>query len=258
MAIIDPGPEGDQHFEALVRAINGRKLIAILLTHTHKDHSAMAKRIAKHYGAPIWFEGKHRLSRPKRLLEVNLLHKACDWDLPPDQELADGQTIDINGTILEIVATPGHCANHICFGIVGEKYLFSGDHVMGWNSTLVANPDGSLDDYFNSLHRLTEKNWSHFLPGHGGEIADLGAKNNAKTFTKELLRHREGRNSQILQLLDNGTNNVQNIVDTIYPEAKAKIRIAAMMTIMAHVEYLEKADRIIVKRGVFGTKIFSA
>ncbi len=258
IVIIDPGPNSDEHFEALIRAVNGRDVLAILLTHTHKDHSAIAPRLGEKLGAPIWFGGQHRLSRNKRMFEANLLHKACDWDLRPDKNLVDGESFSVDDLIIEAIATPGHCANHLSFCIRGQKFLFSGDHVMGWNSTLVATPDGSLADYFNSMDKLIEHKWSHYLPGHGGEIADLGQDNDAKTFTSDLRRHRQNRNSQILKLVSNGPVKPGEIVKSIYPDASAKIRIAAMMTVMAHVEYLEQKEKLVVKRGLFTTKIMDA
>jgi len=258
IVIIDPGPNSDEHFDALIRAVKGRKTVAILLTHTHKDHCAIAKRLGKSLNAPIWFGGQHSLSRAKRMFEANLLHRACDWDLRPDKKLEDGESFTVDDLTIETIATPGHCANHLSFGIRGQKFLFSGDHVMGWNSTLVATPDGSLADYFKSLNKLIEQNWSHYLPGHGGEIADLAEGNNAKTFTSELLRHRQNRNSQILELVNNGPLKPSDIVKSIYPDASTKIRIAAMMTVMAHVEYLEKREKLVVKRSLFTTKIMAA
>jgi len=257
IVIIDPGPDNDEHFEALISAINGRKTLAILLTHTHKDHCAIARRLGKKLNAPIWFGGQHRLSRSKRMFEANLLHKSCDWDLRPDKNLKDGESFTVDDLIIETIATPGHCANHLSFGIRGQKFLFSGDHVMGWNSTLVATPDGSLTDYFNSMDRLIAQNWSHYLPGHGGEIADLGQGNDAKTFAADLRRHRQNRNSQILELVSKGPVKPSEIVNSIYPDASAKIRIAAMMTVMAHVEYLEQKEKLLVKRGLFTTRIMA-
>ncbi|VAW23560.1 MBL-fold metallo-hydrolase superfamily, partial [hydrothermal vent metagenome] len=257
IVIIDPGPDIDDHFEALIRAANGRDVLAILLTHTHKDHCAIARRLGEKLGAPIWFGGQHRLSRKKRMFEANLLHKACDWDLRPDKNLENGESFKVDDLIIETIGTPGHCANHLSFGIRGQKFLFSGDHVMGWNSTLVATPDGSLADYFNSMDRLIAQSWSHYLPGHGDEIADLGQGKNAKTFTADLRRHRQTRNTQILELVSKGPVKPAEIVKSIYPDASAKIRIAAMMTVMAHVEYLEQKEKLIVKRGLFTTKIMT-
>ncbi len=253
--IIDPGPDQNEHLNALARAMKNQRLKAILLTHTHKDHCALSRRLAEKFKAPIWFGGKHRLSRKRRFLEANILSGACDWQLRPDRELKDGQRIKTDGITLEVIATPGHCANHISFGVSDRKFLFSGDHVMGWNSTLVAAPDGSLNDYLNSLKRLIESRWSHYLPGHGGEIADKGQENNAISFTRELLGHRQGRNEQILQLVKNGTCKKSDIVDAIYPDASGKIRIAAMMTVTAHLEYLEEKQELTVRRGLTGNWI---
>ena len=250
--IIDPGPNDAAHFDALIRAIKDRPVKGILLTHTHKDHSGMATRLQNHIKAPLWFGGRHKLSRPRRLFEINLLHGACDWKLTPDQHLRNGDIVEVENTRLEVIATPGHCANHLCFGVQGSPYLFSGDHVMGWNSTLVATPDGSMADYFNSLDHMAELKWRHYFPGHGAPIEDLGPKNNGLSFARALRTHRAIRNQQILDQVANGATSVQKIVSGIYPEVSTKIKIAAAMTVVAHIEYLEDKGLLVVKRNLLG------
>src|SRR5215217_3309824 len=146
LALVDPGPEDKAHFDAIDEALNGRKLEVILLTHTHRDHSASAARLAQRYAVPIWFGGRHRLSRPLRRFEVNALKRSCDWDLVPDRVLVDGEIISAGDLSISVHTTPGHCANHLAFGLADTEILLSGDHVMGWNSTLIAPPDGSLAD----------------------------------------------------------------------------------------------------------------
>jgi len=232
LVIVDPGPNDEQHLKNLIKAIDGRELIAIILTHTHKDHSGLAKRLSENTGAPIWFGGKHRLSREKKFLEVNLLANACNWDLVPDRVLLDGEVLDFGEVKLQVIASAGHCANHLCFAIVGTDYVFTGDHVMGWNSTLIATPDGSLADYFNSLDRLIEMPFDYYLPAHGGEIV------NGSDYAMALKAHREKRNGQILAALSGGKSDVKNLLDLIYPKHKGRARFAARLTLLAHLEYL--------------------
>ncbi len=250
--IIDPGPKNASHLDAIMGAVAGRKVKAIVLTHTHKDHCAGAKHLQSRVKAPFWFGGKHRLSRPKRGMEVNLISSACDWEIRPDRILNDGEKINVDDVELEIIATPGHCANHLCFGVTGTPYLFSGDHVMGWNSTLIATPDGSMVDYFASLDRLILTPWEHYLPGHGAPISTENGGQSGPIYTKALRKHRMMRNSQILELVENGATSVKQIVSRIYPQASINIRIAAAMTVQAHIEYLETKKSLLVQRKLTG------
>lgn len=245
--VLDPGPDDKTHLKALLAAISGRPLEAILLTHTHKDHSRLARKLSRATGGtPIWFGGKHRTSRALRRFEVNPLIASCDWSLKPDRTLVDGDEISVGDIKLEVVATPGHCANHLCFGVKGSPLLFSGDHVMGWNSTLVAVPDGSMADYFASMHKIINAGYKTFLPAHGGPITDGPA------FARALLMHREFRNQQILGVLEAGRKTVGQIVARLYPKANVAIKRAAAMTVAAHLEYLADLDRVILEIGPTG------
>lgn len=249
LALVDPGPEDASHLESLHRAIAGRPVSAILLTHTHRDHSAAAATLARCYAAPLWFGGRHRLSRPLRPFERNPIKRSCDWDLVPDRTLADGETIAAGDLTITVHATPGHCANHLAFGLAEAGILLSGDHVMGWNSTLVAVPDGSMADYFASLDRVIALPYRHYHPAHGGPIADGPAHAAA------LKAHRQLRNDQLLAAVGNGARTLGAVVRAIYPTQPAKIRLAARMTMQAHVEYLEERGALNVSRGIFGMRL---
>lgn len=246
LMLVDPGPDSNKHFQALLDAIGARPLSAILLTHTHKDHSALARRLARHTGAPIWFGGSHRLSRPARFLEINPISRSCDWKLRPDRTLQDGDKLNVGAQVIEVLATPGHCANHLAFGLSGTPYILTGDHVMGWNSTLVAVPDGSMGDYFTSLDTLITSTWSHYLPAHGGAITK------GRAYAKKLKAHREGRNAQILEALAKGAHSQRALLDLIYPDLPPRIRIAANMTLNAHLEFLQQTNQINNRLSVFG------
>jgi glyoxylase-like metal-dependent hydrolase (beta-lactamase superfamily II) len=249
LALIDPGPIDPMHEAALLKAIGGRPVTAILLTHTHRDHSASAKMLAQKISAPLWFGGPHRLSRPLRRFESNPIQKSCDWDLVPDRTLVDRETIPAGDMTINVHTTPGHCANHLAFGVVGRDLLFSGDHVMGWNSTLVSVPDGSMADYLASLDKLIALPYRRYLPAHGDRIADGPAHAAA------LRAHRQMRNQQVLDAVDAGARTIGAVVRAIYPNQPTKVRMAARMTIMAHVEYLEKLEQLTAKRGPFGLRL---
>lgn len=249
VALLDPGPNDPRHMAALRAAIGGRPIEAIVLTHTHKDHSASAGRLKAETGAPLWFAGPHRLSRPPHLFEMNALARDCDWRLMPDLTFFDGESFSAGGVRLTAIATPGHCANHLCFGINDTDWLLSGDHIMGWNSTLVAVPDGSMADYLASLRKVIALPYRHYVPAHGGPIGD------GPGFARALLAHRELRNRQVIEAVGAGATTIGEMRDRIYPTLQPALRFAAALTLRAHVEYLAAQGAIQVRRGLFGTRV---
>jgi glyoxylase-like metal-dependent hydrolase (beta-lactamase superfamily II) len=232
LTIIDPGPDDRRHLAALLAAIAGRPVEAILLTHTHRDHSGLAGALRKQTGAPLRFAHRHRLYRPASWLERRRLARACDFALAPDRPIAQGEAIAADGLALTALATPGHCENHLCFGVEGGELLFSGDHVMGWSSTVIAPPDGAMGPYLASLEKLIGAPYSRYLPGHGDAIADGPATAHA------LLAHREARNAQVLDGLAQGDATPQQLVARIYPTLAPRLRPAALATLQAHLDYL--------------------
>ncbi|WP_193336679.1 MBL fold metallo-hydrolase [Devosia beringensis] len=250
LALLDPGPDDEAHLDALRRAIGGRALETIILTHTHRDHSAAAARLGREFGVPIWFGGPHRLSRPLHRFERNRLARSCNWDLVPDRTLVDGETIAAGDVSLSVHTTPGHCANHLAFGL--GDVLLSGDHVMGWNSTLVSVPDGSMADYLASLDKVIALPQQLYVPAHGGPIA------HGPVFAAALRAHRQQRNEQVIAAVEAGAHRVGAIVDAIYPQQNLLVRRAASMTIMAHVEYLAGLGRVSLRRSLFGVRISPA
>jgi glyoxylase-like metal-dependent hydrolase (beta-lactamase superfamily II) len=248
--VLDPGPDDTRHFEALQRAIGGRNVVAILLTHTHRDHTGLVRRLQAVNGAPVWFGGRHHSSRTPRFFEFDPVAADSDWKLVPDRVLADGDRIAAGDLELEAIATPGHCANHLAFGVVGTPWLFTGDHIMGWNSTLVPVPDGSMADYLRSLEKVIGLAYSHYLPAHGGPITDGPA------YARALLAHREQRNTQVIEAVEAGATSLGELQRRIYPTLSLPLRPAARMTLKAHVEYLADRGRIGATYGLLGPALF--
>jgi len=249
LAVLDPGPNDDGHLAALQAAIGGRRVVAIILTHTHRDHCGLARKLIRLTGAPLWFEGQHRLSRRPTLREAIFIGNAGDWTLRPDRTLVDAERFSIGGVALEVIATPGHCANHLSFGLTGTDLMLSGDHVMGWNSTLISIPDGSMADYFRSLDKVIAAPFERYWPAHGDAIPS------AKSYAKVMKMHREMRNAQVVGAVRNGATTVGQLLAKIYPDLALNLRAAAYSTMEAHVEYLGENGRIGVNRGLLGVRL---
>ena len=249
LLVIDPGPDDASHLEALKRAIDGRKVLGIVLTHTHRDHTALVSRLKAATGAPVWFGGRHRASRPPRFLEIDPVRSDSDWVLLPDRVLVEGERISAGSIELEVIATPGHCANHLAFGVAGTPMLFTAAHIMGWNSTLVPVPDGSMNDYLRSLEKVLGLGYQRYLPAHGGAIADGPA------YARALLGHREMRNAQVVAAVEAGATSLAELQKRIYPTLALPLQAAARMTLKAHVEYLADRGRIGAEPGLFGLRL---
>jgi glyoxylase-like metal-dependent hydrolase (beta-lactamase superfamily II) len=249
LALIDPGPDDSAHRAALEQAIAGRPVSAIILTHTHRDHSAGAAQLAAELNAPLWFGGAHRLSRPLRPGETNALRRSSDWELQPDRVLRDGETILAGDLELLVHTTPGHCANHLAFGLAGADTVLTGDHVMGWNSTLVASPDGSMADYLQSLEKLIALPYRRYVPAHGGPIDD------GPSYAQALLAHRQERNRQIITAVEQGARSIPAIVRALYPDVSLPVRRAAAMTVGAQLEYLADLGRLRLRPGLLGLRV---
>jgi glyoxylase-like metal-dependent hydrolase (beta-lactamase superfamily II) len=232
VAIIDPGPADEAHASALLDAVRGETVTHILVTHTHRDHSMNAARIKAATAATVYAEGPHRASRPRFESEKHNPESGADRDFRPDIQVKHGDMIEGAGWKLEAVATPGHTANHLAFAWPERKMLFVGDHVMGWSTSIVAPPDGSMVDYMASLEKLTRRSEDLYFSGHGPEILE------GPRYVRFLIRHRQAREASILHRLSKGAADIPTIVRAVYIGIDPRLTNAAGYSVLAHLEDL--------------------
>ncbi|MCE4225768.1 MBL fold metallo-hydrolase [Methylobacterium sp. C25] len=230
VAVIDPGPDDADHVAALVSATKGERVSAIVVTHTHRDHSPGARRLQSLTGAPIVGCGPHRAARELAEGEFPHLDASADREHRPDRELGDGSTVTGEGWTLTALATPGHTMNHLAFALAEENALFSGDHVMAWSTTVVAPPDGSMRAYMSSLDKLRDRPETIFWPGHGGPVRD------PRRFVRGLAGHRRQREAAIRARIAAGDRDIRAIVLAVYQGLAPALRGAAALSVFAHLE----------------------
>ncbi len=231
VAVIDPGPDDPEHINAIGCALLGELVSHIVVTHTHRDHSPGSRPLKALTGAPI--VGCAPLSFPD---EGPKVEESFDADYLPDRVMGDGETVAGPGWTLAALATPGHTSNHLCYSVVESGALFTGDHVMGWSTSIVAPPDGSMIDYMASLDRLALRDEQLYFSGHGPEIPD------AVRFVKFLIRHRKAREASILHRLAKGEADIPTIVRASYIGIDPRLMGAAGYSVLAHLEDLVARD----------------
>ncbi len=241
VAIIDPGPDDDAHIAALLDTVRGETVTDIFVTHTHRDHSPAVPKVKAATGATVYAEGPHRPARPLHIGEAQRLDASADMDFRPDLALADGDVVTGDGWTIEAVTTPGHTANHMAFAFQEADLIFSGDHVMGWTTSIVAPPDGAMSDYMASLQKLARRSEPIYLPGHGGPVRD------APDFVQSYIRHREGREASILRRLGRSEADIPTMVRAVYIGLDPRLIGAASLSALAHLEDL-------VARGIVATE----
>jgi len=233
VAVIDPGPDDPAHVERLLSALGSERIGLILVTHTHRDHSPASRALARATGAPI--VGCAPLSLPD---DGPRADEAFDFDYRPDQVLAQGGRVAGPDWTLEAVATPGHTSNHLCFAFLEARALFTGDHVMGWSTSIVSPPDGDMAAYMSSLHLLLGREDEVYYPTHGPAVTEPHAH------VRALIDHRRAREAQILDHLGAGDQAIPELVRRVYSDTDPALHPAAERSVLAHLIDLERRGRV--------------
>lgn len=236
LAVIDPGPDDAAHIDHIVKFAAGRPITHVVITHAHRDHVDGAARLAGLTGATTC--GFGRSGALPDLPAASPSGKSfVNYDFAPDIKLRGGDVVSGEDWALECLHTPGHAPDHLCLALKGRRVVFSGDHVMAWNTSVIAPPEGSMADYMASLELLLERNDQVFLPGHGGRIDE------PQRTVKAYLLHRRWREQAVLAAIRGGADTINRIVPEVYPDISGALGIAAALSVQAHVEYL-------IERGV--------
>jgi glyoxylase-like metal-dependent hydrolase (beta-lactamase superfamily II) len=235
VVVIDPGPDIPAHIDALKGALENRRVSHILITHTHRDHSPAAAALKAFCGAKTYAYGPHGGASDENGAKVE---EGGDREFMPDVCVRDGDVLAGDGFSIECVFTPGHTSNHMCYGLREEKALFTGDHVMGWSTTVVAPPDGDMAAYRTSLEKLRAREDRVLWPTHGGPIRG------PKLFLRALIAHRREREEQILVCLQQGISSIADIVARLYADVGKRLHPAAARTVLAHLIQLQNERRV--------------
>jgi glyoxylase-like metal-dependent hydrolase (beta-lactamase superfamily II) len=240
VAVIDPGPDQPEHFEALKSALDGDRVTHVLVTHHHLDHSPLAHPLAQAFGAKVYglpAPAPHASDTPA--LEARNLEEGADDRFRPDVTLADGDLLSGPGWSLQAVTTPGHTSNHVCFALKEENALFAGDHIMGWSTTVITPPDGDMGDYFASLEKVKARGFETLWPTHGAPVRDVGP------FIDAYVAHRRAREAQILAALGAGLTTIKAMVPSLYAAVDPRLHPAAAHSVLAHMIPLVREGRVV-------------
>jgi glyoxylase-like metal-dependent hydrolase (beta-lactamase superfamily II) len=239
VAVIDPGPEIAAHIEALLGALRGETITHILITHTHLDHSPAAAAIKRATGAKTYGFGPHGSGRAEDRTGVGgVTEEGGDHAFVPDVVMRDGDAVEGPGWRLDAVHTPGHTSNHLCFALPEERTLFSGDHVMGWSTSVIAPPDGDMAAYMRSLAKLLGRDDAVYWPTHGPSIPD------PKPFVQAFIAHRRERAAAILDRVAQGDAAIPAIVARVYAGLDPRLRGAAARSVLAHLVELVETGKV--------------
>ena len=245
LIVIDPGPENNQHFKSIMDYVGKRKVTDIIITHSHVDHSPLSRRLKNETGASIIGFGsadEARTSFMKKLSSSLDLggEEGIDQDLTLDEKVIDKQLLKKNDYTIEVIHTPGHLSNHICLAVKEKKVLFSGDHVMGWATTLISPPDGDLGSFMRSLEKLSERDELIYYPGHGKPLRE------AKKMVLAQIAHRRDREMQILSSITKISRTPAEIVEEVYIGLNPMLKPAAVRNVLAHLIDLYEREKVSV------------
>ena len=239
IAVIDPGPDQHDHIAAILAAAGSARIAAIVCTHTHRDHSPAAAPLAALSGAPIIGCAALTLSDDGPRSDA-----AFDADYRPDRVLGDGESLSGDGWTLTALATPGHTSNHLCYALEGSGVLFTGDHVMGWSTSVVSPPDGDMGDYMESLQRLYARDQDTiYLPAHGPAITK------PQQLVRGMIGHRRSREKQILRQIEAGHTQISEMVARMYKGLDERLWPAAGRSVLAHLIDLENRGLVMRSDG---------
>jgi glyoxylase-like metal-dependent hydrolase (beta-lactamase superfamily II) len=238
VAVIDPGPDLSEHIEALRASLADEQVTHILVTHTHRDHSPAAKALKAATGAPTYGFGPHAGGRRGE----SGVEEGGDWDFTPDIVVGDGDAIEGGGWRFEAVHTPGHTSNHLCFALPDSGILFSGDHVMGWSTSVIAPPDGDMAAYMASLDKLLARHDAVYWPTHGPAITE------PERHVRAFIAHRREREAGIIDCLKAGIATADKIVERLYAGLNPALRGAAARSVLAHLIDLIGRDIVAADR----------
>ncbi len=234
VAVVDPGPLLDDHRDALAAALEGARVRAILVTHCHSDHSPLAAWLHETTGAPTFAFGPHGTAEAESdvddaIEEGVTLEETTDTAFVPDVRVGDGEVVAMgSGWTLHAVYTPGHTSNHMCYTLDEERALFTGDHVMGWSTTVVSPPDGDMRDYIESLRKVIGRDDATLWPTHGAPVTS------PKPFLQAFLAHRLEREAQVLGAVRSGLSDIDGMVKVMYADVREELHKAAARSVLSH------------------------
>ena len=249
VAVVDPGPDMADHLKAILAAIAGERVTHILITHHHSDHSPLARPLAEATGSVIY--GCAVATKP---VEGAIKLEAGYHDFTPDISVCGGAIIEGAGWTVEAIPTPGHTSNHICYALKQENSLFSGDHIMGWSTTVITPPDGDMGDYLASLELIKARNFDTLWPTHGPPVRERNLSTlwpthgppirETRPFIDAYIDHRRDRERQILERLAAGDTRIKAMVPTIYAAVDPRLHPAAAHSVLAQMIELVKSGRV--------------
>ena len=240
VAVIDPGPDDQEHIDAILAALEGESISHILVTHTHMDHSPGCKKLQAACDAPTYAYGRHGAGKIEQGINAE---EGGDMDFDPDHLVRHGDIIEGGDWSVECVYTPGHTSNHMCFALREQKALFSGDHVMGWSTSIVSPPDGDMSEYMDSLELLLDRDDVIYWPTHGPSIEE------PKAHVRAFIQHRQEREQQIIDCLEQGIFSIREMVPAMYHDTPEFMYPAAARSVLAAMDNLLKKQRVVLASG---------